>query len=183
MPRTKGSHVLSAVKLLRRNMRHALATLPPSLHKYLVERILQSRWYPTEDHLGLCRSITLLMPRNRDPWIELGRANASLDLNGVYRHLLRQNEPEQTLRCLGAIWRSVQDTGELVVSVEQPGCALVRLVGFPPGAYELCRVTMGYIIETLTLANATEIKVQHQVCRAQGANECHWRATWQQSSA
>jgi predicted hydrocarbon binding protein len=73
----------------------------------------------------------------------------------------------------------VQDTGDLLVTIEEPGLALVRLVGFPPGHPELCRLTTGYITETLNVANATSIKVQHQTCRTQGASECRWRATWQ----
>src|SRR5262245_28111551 len=121
MPKTKGAHVLNAVKTLRKNRERALAVLPPHLHKYLEQRILPSSWYPLEDQLELLRAIASFMAATPDPWITIGRATAQMDLTGIYRNHVRADDPEQTLAAGAAIWRSTHDTGEVSTHRERPG--------------------------------------------------------------
>ena len=46
MGKTKGSTVLTPVKLLRGRREEALEAFPRDLHHYLDERIVVASWYP-----------------------------------------------------------------------------------------------------------------------------------------
>src|SRR4051794_7607143 len=109
MPKDKGAHVLSAVKVLRSSRDRALEVLAPRVHHYLQERILASVWYPFEDHIELLRGIGVIL--GGDPWPLMGRGLARMDLNGQYKHYLRRDDPAQTLQLMPAMWKSVHDSG------------------------------------------------------------------------
>ena len=177
-PHTKGSHVLSAVKVLRANRERALMLLPPSLHKYLEQRILPSSWYPLAEHLGLLRVIVQLWPATGDTWQMMGRATAQSDLNGIYKMHLKPGDPGRSLQAMAALWRSAHDTGEAVITLDGPTEATMTLVDFGVRSREFCRVTTGYAAEVVTLAGGRDVKVTHPACRDDGAPECVWRATW-----
>jgi hypothetical protein len=177
--RTKGSHVLSAVKVLRSNRERALELLPASLHKYLEERILPSSWYPLDEHLGLLRVVAQLWPAGSgDPWMLMGRATAQADLGGLYKLLLKPGDTEATLKGMGALWRSAHDTGDARISFDGGGRATMYLRNFGVRSKEFCRVTNGYILEAIKMSGGANGRVAHDACRGDGAEECVWNVTW-----
>jgi hypothetical protein len=177
MGRTKGSHVLQAVKALRYQRERALALLPPSLHKYLEQRILPSSWYPTEDHLGLLRALASLLPGS-DPWLTMGRLNAQLDLNGLYRNRLRVGDPARTMQAFEAIWSSAYDSGKATVILSSASEGIMKLNDFDSDAPEICRIITGYLTEAATLSGARGVQVTHDECRNARGDECIWRVRW-----
>jgi hypothetical protein len=179
MDRTKGTHVLNAVKVLRGSRERALAALPPELHKYLEQRILPSSWYSTEDHLALLRVIASMMPVAPDPWVVMGRGTARMDLGGIYRNYLRAGDPERTLAWMGALWRSAHDSGEVNVTIERPGVAVVTMTRFEVKSRGICGIVTGYLMETIELTGARGARVRHTSCRCvENAPECVWRVSW-----
>jgi hypothetical protein len=182
MARTKGAHVVQAVKILRANRERALPLLAPPLRKYLDERILPSSWYPTEDHLGLLRALVLLLPRTGDPWLLLGRGNAQLDLHGLYRRHLKPGDPGRTLEVTQAIWSSAYDSGRLEVTLGDHA-ATVKLLDPGFRSPEICRIMTGYQLEAITLAGAREVRVDHVSCGMSFVSECVWQVAWQAPAA
>jgi hypothetical protein len=179
MAKTKGSHVVQAVKVLRHHRERALAALAPHLHKYLEQRILPSSWYPTEDHLALLRVVVTLLPPAADPWQMLGRGNAQLDLGGIYRNQLKAGQPGRTLQAVEAIWMSAYDSGRLTISLDGATAAAARLDGLDIKSRELCRILTGYFMEAATLAGAHRVKASHIRCCSEGAADCLWQIEWQ----
>jgi len=178
MPKTKGAHVVNAVKILRRNRERATKLLPERLHRYLELRILPSSWYPMEDQLGLLHAIAALMPAAPDPWLTMGRGTALMDLAGVYRNHLRKGDPERTLTFMGALWRSTNDSGDLTTEVERPGVVMVRLHAYNLHSAERCRMVDGYLLEVVEQAGGRDVQVKHLRCTAAKKPDCVWRVEW-----
>jgi hypothetical protein len=176
--RTKGTHVLHVVKILRMNRDRALELLAPDLHHYLSERILPSSWYSSDDHLSLLRAVVKTMPKGQDAWITMGRVSARMDLEGAYKQFFRTNDPEATLRVLPAVWRSTHDSGKISFALETPTSVVFKMVDYPVMTDEICRITTGYIMEALHVAGACGAEVAHSTCIALRAPECTWHAYW-----
>lgn len=180
MAKTKGAHVINAVRILRANKEHARKHLPPAQLKYLEERVLPATWYPFEDHRALIRALVMLFPggdceRN---WIFIGRGTAKMDLAGTYKGHLRPGDPEGVLRLLPAMWKSSNDSGELVVTLAGPGRASVELRDFPVRSHEVCGVCKGYLTEVLLAATGAEPTVTHERCKLLGDTQCSWQVNW-----
>ena len=178
VPSVKGANVLAAVKMLRANRDRAVALLPPRYHRYLDERILVSSWYPESDQLELLRAVSFLLPGTPDPWMMLGRIAARGDLSDLYRHMVRPGDLKDALRTFSSLWRTFHDSGELKLSLEEPGCAIASLRGYAAPAREMCRVIGGYVTEVATVAAGRDIRTTKLRCVLDGAAECAWRMTW-----
>ncbi len=179
MAKTKGAHVLNAVKALKSSREQALRVLPPALHHYLTDRILPSSWYPMEEHLGLLRAIATMMPPGQDPWPLMGQGTARMDLSGIYKAFVRKGEVLQTMHSMAAVWRSVHDTGEVSTSSDGPGRFTLTMRGYAMRAPEICGIATGYLGEVVAIASdGKRAKVEHASCRCRGADECVWLVTW-----
>jgi uncharacterized protein (TIGR02265 family) len=179
-PHTKGTHVLSAVKVLRANRERALALLPSELHKYLEERILASAWYPLEEHVGLLRAIAQLWPAGGESaWMLMGRATAQSDLTGLYRLHLKDGDPARSLASMTALWRTAHDTGNPTIERVSPTEVTLTLADFGLRSRDFCSVTSGYVLGVIALAGGEGGDVTHPQCRAGSDESCVWRATWQ----
>jgi uncharacterized protein (TIGR02265 family) len=179
--RTKGAHVINAVKVLRQDKERALKFLPPHLHKYLQERLLPSSWYPLEDHLVLLRAVAqLFMPPGVDPWVAMGRGTARMDLtgNGIYKAHIRPGDPARTLMAMTAIWRSVHDSGEVVATSDGPHHWVMTMQGYSVKAIEICTICEGYLAEAATIAGGVDVRVRHTACICKGSSECVWQVSW-----
>jgi hypothetical protein len=178
-PKTKGAHVLNAVKVLRSQRERALTLLPSHLHKYLEHRILPSSWYPLEEHIGLLQAVVKMMPAGPDVWFTMGRGTAQMDLAGIYRHFLRVGDPQLSLGSMGGLWRSAHDSGEVVITPDGPCAAIMTVRDFNLRSRDFCKLISGYLAEVATLAGGQQVQSSHSSCRAEGAATCIWRVTWQ----
>lgn len=176
--RTKGTHFLHVVKILRANRERIVELLAPNLRHYLEDRILPSSWYSSDDHLELLRVAARIMPKGQDPWITMGRGSARMDLEGAYKQHFRFQDPEMTLRVLPAVWKSTHDSGKFVNQFHGPCEASFKLLEYPVVTDEICRITTGYILEALRLSGAKDPKVEHVTCVATKASCCTWIAQW-----
>src|SRR5438270_11585149 len=126
--------------MLRANRDRAVALLPPQYHRYLDERIIVASWYPESDQLELLRAVSFLLPGTPDPWMMLGRIAARGDLTDLYRNFVRPGDLKDALRTFSSLWRTFHDSGELKLSLEEPGRALASLRDYAAPAREMCRV-------------------------------------------
>lgn len=178
VPRVKGANVLAAVKMLRASRDRSVALLPSKYHHYLDERILVSSWYPEADQLELLRAVSFLLPGTPDPWMMIGRIAARGDLSDLYRNMVRPGDLKDALRTFSSLWRTFHDTGELKLSLEEPGRAVAVLRGYAATAREMCRVIGGYVTEVASVATGRDIRTLKLGCVLDGASECSWRMSW-----
>lgn len=179
MAKVKGTIVVKIVKSLRSLHEPTTELLPPGLQHYLDERVLPTTWYPEEDYLGLMR---VLAGKLRDPgmdvWEWMGRESARLDLEEIYRSLLRERDPAGTLEKFESFWSLRHDSGEPKVTLHGPGRATVELAGYGLLSGEVCRSVTGSIWQLLSSAGAQGIQVREESCRVRGAPVCRWQASW-----
>ena len=175
--KVKGTNMLTAVKALRTARDHAQRLLPPSLHRYLDERVLVSSWYPEADLMGLLHALGQILPGD-DPFYFMGRHTAREHLAGIYRGHLRPGDLERTLHSASALWRNYHDTGDISVTPEGSGRATLQLRNFASTTPEFCRLLRGYFAELAEQAGAKRVDVAKLECILGGARACRWSMTW-----
>jgi hypothetical protein len=182
MAKTKGTTMVTLVKFLRSQRERAQAALPPPLHRYLDERIHPSSWYPEADLLVLLRAMLGMTPGSRDAVLgQLGTALAREHLDGIYGHLKvdAQDDPATLTRRCFALWGSQHDTGTIHFEPIAPGSATLEVRDFAFPSAEMCRITTGYLAESLRLGGAATVRVAKHSCRVDGAAVCTWSAAWE----
>ena len=101
-----------------------------------------------------------------------------MDLEGAYKQHFRPKDPETTLRVLAAVWRSTHDSGRFAITFDTPRSATCTLLEYASKTDEICRITTGYMLESLQFAGAILPEVEHVSCVACRAQQCQWRAKW-----
>lgn len=178
MAKVKGTNVIGAVKVLRRNREHALATLPTPLHHYLEHRILPTGWYPEEDLVALLRAIApLFRDLEGDAYETMGRRTVREHMGGVYEHLL-QGDRMSLAKRVTVIWKTLHDSGDLAIVGNAPGRARYELTGFGHPTREMCSVIGGYIAEALVASGFEKVQIEKVCCVLDHADRCAWECKW-----
>ena len=112
MGKTKGTVVLSAVKLLRSQTEAARRLLPVSLHHYLSERIVVASWYPEEHLYELIVAGAALLPNQNQVFEMMGATTCREHVEGLYADHLKR-DPQMRARIL---WRAQHDTGDFALT-------------------------------------------------------------------
>ncbi len=176
MANSKGTNLIDMVKFLRSRKQQALDALPPRLHDYLERRIVVSDWYPERDMYELMLALAKLMPGSgTELYRQIGVLTMRNHLTGSYRHLLSGVSLETLPVRANALWKSLHDTGEMVVRVEDARTGSVLLRGYENPGLEMCLVIESYVAEQLRLAGLDAISIDPERCVHRGADECCWR--------
>jgi len=176
MAKAKGTTLLGLVKLMRRMRAQAQGVLPQRLHHYLDERVSSAAWYPEEDLADLIRAALRLLPAPAsDRLREMGEFAARAHLSGVYADLVGRTSLSTATH---ALWTTQHDTGSLAVLRESPGLVRYELTDFAYPTRELCAVNCGYFAESYRLAGVAAVRVDHEMCLADGADRCVWVVRW-----
>jgi len=179
MAKAKGTTLIGAVRFLRSQKDRARENLPPELHRYLDERITESRWYPEADLNGLLEALLRLIPGGRDEVLaELGAQTAREHLEGVYSHLSGGESHGISTRAF-ALWASQHDTGKFETERIKPGERLMTVRDFGHPSEVMCGILGGYLAETIRVEGATDVKIAKESCVLRGAPKCAWRVTYQ----
>ncbi len=179
MGKVKGTIVVKIVKSLRGLRDPSVDPLPAGLGHYLTERVLSTNWYAEEDYLELMRALAGMLPNpGMDVWEWMGRDSARVDLEEIYKPLLRPNDPGGTLEKFDSFWSMRHDTGRVTVTVAGPGEAVVELADYSLISAEICRCVQGTIWQLLASSGASGIQVQKDSCRVRGAATCRWQVSW-----
>ena len=176
--KTKGTNLVDMVRFLRKQRDAARSLLPERLHHYLDEQLNVSAWYPEKDMIGLVRALAKLLPSGgEDPLVQIGRLNARMHLQGTYEHLIADARPAALPVRAVALWRSMHDTGEFKLSVENDH-AEARLAGYGYPSAEMCTMLGAYLLELFELAGVKSPRAVERTCCRNGAPECRWRIEW-----
>lgn len=175
MARAKGTVVVPAVKYLRSRREEALALLPPELHHYLDNRILEVSWYPESDLLTLIRVMIELLPGTMQSIVQaIGQTAAQEHREGVYSHLL-QGGP--TPAATFALWSSMHDTGRLMARRDGDDALCIDLIGYEHPSPEMCLMVEAYILESMALDGIAP-DMAKLCCQRDAGDRCSWRCSW-----
>jgi hypothetical protein len=115
-----------------------------------------------------------------DPaWAE--RAGAfSIESLGVqlYRGILLKRSPGEFLTQSVSLFQLYYHPGDMTVVLEEPGHAVLRLVGFDAATPVFCRRQTGGLRCAITLAGGAEPSTRHVRCALEGDAFCEWELRW-----
>jgi hypothetical protein len=176
--KTKGTNLVDMVKFLRTQREKAEQLLPPRLHAYLNTQLNVSAWYPEADMIELVKVLAKLLPGSgEEALVQIGRLNARMHLQGTYAHLLEDARPALLPVRAVALWRSMHDTGEFRLRVEDDG-ADAELAGYGHPSAEMCVMLGAYLQELFVLAGVRDPSAEERACCRSGAPACTWRIAW-----
>jgi hypothetical protein len=179
----KGSNILMPVKALRSVPDKARSLLPESAHRYLVDRILVSSWYPESDGLAIFKAYVALAPGlGKLPYVSIGRVGAHQHARETYKHLVESHDMERILANAQAMWRSYHDTGTLTTTRIGPHEAELALSDYGMLCLEWCDIIRGYfegMTQAATSGGATCDLLSYDAKSKVG----RWRLRWTEGSA
>ena len=115
-----------------------------------------------------------------DPtWAE--RAGAfSIESLGMqlYRGILLKRSPGEFLTQSVSLFQLYYHPGDMTVVMEEPGHAVLRLVGFDPRTPLFCRRQTGGLRCAITLAGGANPSTRHVRCALEGDAFCEWDLRW-----
>jgi len=180
MASLKGTYVSATVKALSAHREKALQQLPEELHPYLHGQILNSKWYPADEHFVLLRTLVELAEIDSpDPYATLGIIAAECDMRSTYKVFLVEGNPASTFERLSSVWSLGHDDGAMKATLDagRQGGTL-ELSGHEFCPPELCRLHGTFLARTLEMAGATEVEHEHTRCKAKGDDTCCWSYRW-----
>jgi hypothetical protein len=112
-------------------------------------------------------------------WAERSGA-FSIESSGVqlYRGILLKKSPIEFLTQRVSLFRLYYQPGDMEVVQEEPGRAILRLVGFDPGTTIFCRRQTGGLLRAIELAGGSKASVRHVRCTVQGDAFDEWDLRW-----
>ena len=104
----------------------------------------------------------------------------SIESSGVqlYGGILLKNSPEEFLTQRVSLFRLYYGPGDMEVVDQEPGRAVLRLVGFP-GDRVFCRRQTGGLYRSIELAGGSSPSVRHVRCAVEGDAFCEWELRWE----
>ncbi len=180
MARAKGTTLTGFVKFLRVRREQALKVLPPVLHHYLNEPILDSQWYPEEDLLEIIRASAALLTGDRTQILErFGQIAAKDHLEGIYSHLKGNPDVLALPRRVFALFASQHDTGKMKMRITGDKEGVLTLEEFGCPSAEVCDILTGYLREVLIGAGLKNPTVHKKTCIVMEDSICTWSFTWE----
>jgi hypothetical protein len=101
----------------------------------------------------------------------------------LYGGILRKPTPSDFLTQSVSLFRLFYAPGDMAVVQEDPGGAVLRLVGFDPMHAVFCRRQVGGLRRALELAGGLSPVVRHVRCSLQGDVFCEWEMHWAEKEA
>jgi hypothetical protein len=146
--------------------RDAIARVEPTGE--LPYAVLQSLWRSADDVLV------------GDPtWAERGGAFSIESLGmQLYRGILLKRSPAEFLTQSVSLFQLYYRPGDMTVVFEEPGHAVLRLVGFDAGTSVFCRRQTGGLRCAITLAGGAEPSTRHVRCVLDDDAFCEWELRW-----
>ncbi len=165
---------LSGAEVLQR----VLATLPEKLCASL-HAVQPTDDVPYAQLVSLWEAVDAELRDEHPAWAESAGAFSieSLGLQ-LYGGILRKPTPSDFLTQSVSLFRLFYAPGDMTVVQEDPGSAVLRLVGFDPIHAVFCRRQMGGLGRALELAGGLSPVVRHVRCSLQGDVFCEWEMHW-----
>lgn len=175
MAMTKGTNLIDMVKYLRKQKQRAREVLPSRLLDYLETQIVITEWYPERDMYELMQGVEALLPiSGAELYREIGVQNAHNHLRGSYRHLLKGMHLRALPIRAEALWKSLHDTGQLLIRVEDESSGRVALRGYANPGPNMCIVIESYMAEVFRLIGVESVRTAVESCVHRGDTECCW---------
>jgi len=182
MGKIKGTALIMAVKLVRKNREKMEPLMDASTRDFVSQRILPGSWYPIEDATRLLHVVCRFYGGSPAQAMEMvGMYCAEKDLSGVYAHLIHLGDPARTFRRAVMLWRNYLDTGTLrFVHVNDTlKQSVMRLEGFAQTDVPYCACVIGMARVVAGFAGVEDsFKIEETRCTLHGEPFCEFKSSW-----
>jgi hypothetical protein len=181
MPSVKGTAVLPAVKLVKKNRAKMDPYLDPGIRKFCDQRIMIGSWYPMEQVDPLMLAVCRFIGGTTGQAMEfIGSFLARNDLGGVYQHLVTVGGTATTLGRSATLWRNYFDTG--VLRFEQPDPDKPEGVHILDGCDQnipYCNGIIGMAKVAIEMTGGEIADVTETKCNLRGDPHCEIHIRWE----
>jgi hypothetical protein len=157
----------------------AVLTRLPAEERARILAASQTEEVPLELLISLWHAVEAEIGAEHPDWPERS-GGFSISNAGVehYRGILLKKSPAEFLLQRVSLFRLFYQPGNMEVVEEEPGRAVLRLVGFDPGERTFCRRQTGGLLRSIELAGGADPAVRHVRCSLEGDAFCEWELRW-----
>ena len=180
MERVKGTILVDFVKTIRADRSGACdALLTDQDREVLSSRILPSAWYPFSTYKNCFNAVVQVLAKNDMTKVrQWGRLYGEAIVTGVYKGIIKEGAPLDSLKKYGTYIKSVFDFGEIVIEPVSESEAVVVVSGFDPDFEAHYHIMMGWIERSLELCGARDIQSSFTSMSWQGDPDTRIRMAW-----
>ena len=180
MARVKGTILLDFVKTVKADKSGVYdGLLGEEDLKIIKQRILPSNWYPYETYKHLFSAVVeVLAHGDMDTVRQWGRIYGEAIVTGVYKGIIKEGEPMESLKKYGTYIKNLFDSAEIIIQPVGDTEAIIITRGFEPGFEPQYHMMAGWIERTLELCGAEEIKIEFIGRSWMGDPETRFSMSW-----
>jgi uncharacterized protein (TIGR02265 family) len=142
-------------------------------------QILPSSWYPFETYKRCFRAVATVEAQNNKTAIRLwGREFCDEIMLSIYKRVLTDTTPMQSLHRYVSMFSMFYDFGELEVEARGANQAVLTIRGFDPDFEELYQLIHGWLERSLELTGARDVRVMLLTSSRGSAPETQFDLTW-----
>jgi len=181
MKRVKGSILVDFVKTIRADKTGVYERyLTPEDKAIVTGKILPSAWYPYETFKNCFNAIfEVLAKKNLDQARQWGKFYGEAIMSGIYKGLLRQDEPLEYIKKSQVHIKNFYDFGKIEVISEKPNQVLIKAMDFDPSFPPLYYIMLGWWERTVELCGAKNIQSEFVRKSWEGAEDTAFRIKWE----
>ena len=160
-----------------------LEALPPAHRATLNGLLLPASWFPLE----VCTSVDDAIVRvlgggRREVFERIGAASAEKNLRGAHRHFLAPGSPQEFLARAPTIYGFYYDTGSREYHKTGPRSGELKTRSAETFSAADCLTVIGWYKRALEMCGARGVSMTEEICRAKGADLCHYVVNWESES-
>lgn len=181
MPNVKGTILIDFVKTIKADSSGAYNAYLNDLDREILhQRLLPSGWYPYQTFKNCFNAVFKVLAKgDLEKVRQWGRVYGEAIITGVYKSIIKEGEPLESLMKYSTHIRNFFDFGEILVEPVEKDQALVRIRGFDPTFQPQYSIMQGWLERSLELCGAKNIRTEVIAATWKGAPETIVKITWQ----
>lgn len=180
MGKVKGTVLVDFVKTIRGDKSGVYDSYLTDADKEIISsRILPSAWYPFDTFQNCFQAVVKILAGNDMEKVrQWGRLYGENIITSVYKAMIKEDKPMETLEKYGTYIRSFFDFGEIKVEPVTDRKATVILTGFGNDFPSQYYMMAGWIERSLELSGARDIKSEFVSKSWEGAEDTRLNLEW-----
>ena len=180
MARVKGTILLDFVKTIRADKKGSYDQYLTAKDREIIsERILPSAWYPYETYMACFQGVAAVVGKNNSQTIrQWGRLYGEAIITGVYKGIVKEGAPLDSLKKYSSYYRNLFDFGEFEIVPASPREAVLAVRGFDLQFEPQYHLIRGWIERSIELCGAREVKSDFVAKSWEGAPDTRLQLSW-----
>jgi hypothetical protein len=180
MARVKGTILIDFVKVIKSDKTGRFDKyLTAQDRKIISERILPSAWYPYETYKNCFAAVAAVVGNNNPQTIrQWGRLYGEAIISGVYKGLIKEGAPIQSLEKYATHIRNLFDFGDLLTVPLSALEAEMVMRGFDPDFEPQYHIMRGWLERSVEMCGVRDLKSDFNMKSWDGAPETRLSLSW-----